>query len=232
VLCEKSERLGGVLRCEDGVDFKRNLSAFLDNQERAVLAAGIDVRLETPATPQLAGEIAPEAIIAAVGARPVTPKIPGIEHAVGAERVYLDVGLAGESAVILGGGLVGAELAIHLARLGRKVTLVEMLGGINDGGNMLQGLAIRLELARLGITALFDTRAIEILPGAVKAGNATGSFILTAQTTIYAVGQAPRDESAEALRFLAPEFHRIGDCLAPKNIAQATRMGYNIAAAL
>jgi hypothetical protein len=97
---------------------------------------------------------------------------------------------------------------------------------------MLQGLAIRLELARLGVTALFDTRALEIAPGALKAENATGSFELTAATIIYAVGQAPLADAAESLRRLAPEFHRIGDCLAPKNIVQATRMGYSIAAGL
>jgi hypothetical protein len=46
---------------------------------------------------------------------------------------------------------------------------------------------------------------------------------------IYAVGQRPRSEEAGALRFLAPEFHQLGDCLTPKNIAEATRLAYNVA---
>ncbi len=43
-----------------------------------------------------------------------------------------------------------------------------------------------------------------------------------ADTVIYAVGQKPRWEDAEKIRCIAPEFYMIGDCLTPKNIAQAT----------
>jgi 2,4-dienoyl-CoA reductase-like NADH-dependent reductase (Old Yellow Enzyme family)/thioredoxin reductase len=231
ILAEKSGGLGGVLRCEDTVSFKKNLSAFLGNQEAALKKAGVDIRLNTPVTPELARAIAPDVIIAAVGARPVKPDIPGIDgkNVFGAEDVYYNPELAGESAVILGGGLVGAELAIHLARLGKKVTIIEMLDVLSDGGNMLQGLAIRLELARRGVDVHLSTRALEITQSGVLADGPDGQALYGADSVIYAVGQRALSDEAEALRFLAPEFHRIGDCLAPKNITEATRAAYNIA---
>jgi hypothetical protein len=36
----------------------------------------------------------------------------------------------------------------------------------------------------------------------------------------------PLREEAEALRFCAPEFYQIGDCVTPRNIAEATRCAY------
>ena len=53
--------------------------------------------------------------------------------------------------------------------------------------------------------------------------------LFEADTVIYATGQRPLLEEVEALRFCAPEFHQIGDCLAPKNIQQATRMAFAVA---
>jgi hypothetical protein len=50
-----------------------------------------------------------------------------------------------------------------------------------------------------------------------------------ADTIVYAVGQQPLHDEADALRFCAPEFHQIGDCWIPRNIYQATRMAFAIA---
>ena len=62
-------------------------------------------------------EIKPDAIMACLGARPVKPAIPGIDGAnvFGAEEIYKDPEKAGQNVVILGGGLVGMELAIFLS---------------------------------------------------------------------------------------------------------------------
>jgi 2,4-dienoyl-CoA reductase-like NADH-dependent reductase (Old Yellow Enzyme family)/thioredoxin reductase len=231
ILAEKADILGGVLRCEDGVDFKKNLTAFLDRRAAELKKAGVDIRMNTPATARLVRELEPDVIIAAIGGQPAKPPIPGIdgENVLGAENAYIEPKRVGKSAVILGGGLVGAELAIHLSRLGKDVVIIEMLDALNDGGNMLQGLAIRLELARRGIAAHLSTKALEITGTGVLAENAEGRKEFPADCVIYAVGRRPLTDEAEALRFLAPEFHIIGDCLSPKNIAEATRLGYNIA---
>ena len=55
---------------------------------------------------------------------------------------------------------------------------------------------------------------------------------LDADTVIYAVGQKPRSEEADALTFLAPEFYQIGDCLSPESIMEATKTAYGIAGAI
>ncbi len=82
---------------------------------------GIDVRLNTEVTPELAKSLTPDVIIAAMGSFPVVPKIKGIEgpNVMGAEEAYYDPEKVGGSAVILGCGLVGAELGVFFGAAGQ-----------------------------------------------------------------------------------------------------------------
>ena len=229
-LCEKTDKLGGVLNCEHEVSFKKPLTEYLDRQARTLKAAGVDIKLNTEVTPELAKKLAPDVLIASLGSRAVKPGLPGIDGAnvSSAEDVYLDPGKAGQNVVILGGGLVGAELAIHLAELGRSVSIVEMAPALGDGGNTLHGLAIRLELARKKVAVHLSVTAIEINEKGLVGEGADGKKLYDADTVIYAAGQAPLRDEADALRLAAPEFYQIGDCVTPKNIADATRLAYYV----
>jgi pyruvate/2-oxoglutarate dehydrogenase complex dihydrolipoamide dehydrogenase (E3) component len=48
-------------------------------------------------------------------------------------------------------------------------------------------------------------------------------------TVIYATGREPLHPEADALRFCAPAFYQIGDCLTPRNMLEATRMAFAVA---
>jgi 2,4-dienoyl-CoA reductase-like NADH-dependent reductase (Old Yellow Enzyme family)/thioredoxin reductase len=232
ILCEKSGRLGGALLCEDRVPFKKHLAGYIELQTKKIEKTDINVLLNTEVTPELAEGLNPDVIIAALGARPVRPGIKGIDcrNVFSAEEIYYHPEKAGKRVVILGGGLVGTELGIHLAQMGKdSVTVVEMLPMLNDGGNLLQGVAIGIEIRKLGINVQLNTKALEIGETGVTVEGPDGVKLLEADTVIYAVGQKPLRAEADALRFCAPEFYQIGDCLTPKNITEATRAAYNTA---
>lgn len=226
ILCEKRDRLGGVLTCEEAVPFKKKIKDYLAYQARQIAGAPVDVRLNTAVTPETAMSLNPDVIIAALGARPVVPQIKGIGlgHVFSAEYVYEHTGAVGRKAVILGGGLVGVELAIYLASLGKDVTVIEIMQELNNGGNILHQHALDAEIARLNIRLALGTKAAEISGGGVLGCRGGSGEFYEADTVIYAVGQAPLREEAEALRDCAPEFYVIGDCGVPKNIMQATSM--------
>jgi pyruvate/2-oxoglutarate dehydrogenase complex dihydrolipoamide dehydrogenase (E3) component len=135
----------------------------------------------------------------------------------------------GQSAVILGAGLVGVELGIYLSMLGRKITIVEMLDHINDGGNFQHLKSLKLEIARRGIQLNVSTKALEITDKGVRCLASGGERFFQAETVIYAVGQKPLQDEAAALRGCAPEFYQIGDCFMPKNIMSATAAAHTIA---
>ena len=77
VLCEKTESLGGALKCEENVPFKRLLGEYLKRQASAVEKAGVEIRLGTVVTPELAREITPDVIISAMGAVPISTEDRG-----------------------------------------------------------------------------------------------------------------------------------------------------------
>ena len=227
ILCEKSGELGGALRCERNVPFKAKLDDYLNQQAERVKAAAIDLRLNTEVTPELAERLHPDVIIAAAGARPVKPRIPGIDGAnvFSAEYIYTHAAECGEKTVILGAGLVGVELGIYLAMLGKKVEIIEMLDHISDGGNQLHLLALNNMIAKYNIGVHLSTRAEEINDRGVI-GNGQ---LFEADTVIYAVGQRPQREAATALYACAPEFYLLGDCVTPANIMNATASADTIA---
>ena len=72
----------------------------------------------------------------------------------------------------------------------------------------------------------FNTRAEEILENGVICSNLEGELFLEGDTVIYAVGQQPLLKEADSLKFCAPEFYPIADCVAPKDIMNATTQAY------
>ena len=231
ILCERAGRLGGALRCEEKVPFKKNLDRYLNAQEQAVKAAPIDLRLNTAVTPELARELAPDVIIAATGARPVKPPIPGVDgdNVLSAEYAYVHPEAVGEQVVILGAGLVGVELGIFLAMQGRKITIVEMAPEMNDGGNFLHASGLRVQIRKYGIGIHCNTRAERIAQDGVTCSAEGKSVFFPADTVVYAVGQRSIDEDALALNLCAPEFFMLGDCVTPRNIVSATGAAYTVA---
>lgn len=263
ILCERQGQLGGILRCEERVPFKRLLANYLDYQSRMVSRAPIDVRLGLAVTPEYATETGADVIIAALGSRPRVPKIPGVEdgNVLDVEQAYRHPEKTDHRVIILGGGPAGIELAIYLAGLGREVTIMEMMETLSDGGNPVHGLALMNEIHKYGIRVLTATEAVEIaqtgvvgkyvgdaytLPPsptvqaavlqsssfskAIRADAEVGSRKLyEADTVVCATGMQPLNAEADTLRFCAPEFHQIGDCLSVTNVHQATRMAFAIA---
>lgn len=231
ILCEKGARLGGVLRCEEDVSFKKNLDHYLDLQAREIDDSDIDLRLNTEVTPEYARKINADVIIAAIGSRPVMPPIPGIDaiNAMSAQEAYTSTDKIGKNVVIIGAGLVGVELGLHLIIKGRGVRIVEMTDRISDGGNFLHVLGLKPEIKKRGLEINFNTKAKEIKEDTVVCESPGGEKIFKADTVIYAAGQKPLREEAISMSLCAPEFYQIGDCVTPRNITSATTEAYMIA---
>jgi 2,4-dienoyl-CoA reductase-like NADH-dependent reductase (Old Yellow Enzyme family)/thioredoxin reductase len=227
ILCEKTDRLGGALLCEEKVPFKKRLAEYLNKQAAKCLNdPNIEVRLNTAVTPELAEQMAPDVIFAAIGAEAVVPKIPGIERALPAEYAYENAEKTGERVVILGAGLVGTEMAVYLTGLGRKVTVLEMAPAINDGGNSLQVSALNVQIRHSDINMVFNTKAVEITENGVIGEKDGERSLFEADTVVCAVGMRAKRDEAFALSACAPEFYQIGDCLAATNVRDATRTAY------
>ena len=78
-LIEKKDVLGGILVSEQAIPFKYEMYRLGLTLERQARLAGVEVRLNTEATPELIEDLKAEALIIAVGSRPFIPPLDGID---------------------------------------------------------------------------------------------------------------------------------------------------------
>jgi 2,4-dienoyl-CoA reductase-like NADH-dependent reductase (Old Yellow Enzyme family)/thioredoxin reductase len=229
MLCEMSDSLGGTLKHAGGVAFKQDLDRFRKYLIREIMSLPIGVILNMEVTPEAVEVASPDVLIASVGAEPIVPDIPGIDQAsvILAADVYLSGAQIGPRVVVIGGGLVGCETGLHLAQQGRDVTVVEMLDDVASDSNLMHRRALMLELAkavkiRTGLTCTEIT-----CEGVVAAGVDGERTVIPGDTVVVAVGYRSRTTVVDALAGAAPDFMTIGDCVRPRRVLYAVRMGYD-----
>ncbi len=228
-LVEKSDRLGGMLNQAVHPPFKADLKEFMEVLVRRVNRKPIHVKLNTTMTPEKVRAIAPDVVIAAIGAEPVRPDLPGIQlpHVVMATDIHRVEKNLGQNIVIIGGGLVGCEEGLYLAMKGKNVTIVEMKDELAKDANFLHWKALMLELEKFTVTRT-GTTVTEIHPHDVEAVSKDGKEIsLKADSVIVATGMKPRHAEAETFRECAAEYISIGDCVHPEKVQEAIQGGYN-----
>ena len=122
VLCEKSDKVGGILKCEQAIDFKQEMYQLGLSLEAQAKEAGVEIRCNTEVTPEYAEKENADVMILAVGSNPIVPPLKGIDgdNVVIVNNYYLEKEKVGDSVVVLGGGLAGCEAAIHLAQEGKR----------------------------------------------------------------------------------------------------------------
>jgi pyruvate/2-oxoglutarate dehydrogenase complex dihydrolipoamide dehydrogenase (E3) component len=228
ILCEKSGELGGALKSERGIPFKSDLYGFVATKARQLKKAGVEIRLNTEATPELIGELAPDALVVAVGAEPIVPPIPGIDggNVLVANSLYQKRDAVGKRAVVLGGGLVGCETAVHLAQEGKDVTVVEMLPDVCLDANGRHRPLLVAELNK-SVRCLTGLRGVRITKDGLVCADKDGKEnLVEADTVVIAVGQRALHSVADSLRDCAPEVFEVGDCVKPAQVTQAVFRGH------
>lgn len=231
-LIEKNGTLGGQLNHSDCDQNKGDLRAFRDYMVRKTKNSLEDIRLNTDATPELVESLQPEVVIVAAGAASVKPGIPGCDkkHVLDAITAYHNVDtLVGNKVVVIGGGMVGCELAIMLGEKGREVTIVEMQDHIGDPVNWRHTLPMVQKIEQMPklhyhkqttVTKIEDTGVM------LKNLVSEEERYLDCDTVIYSIGLRPRNDVVDSLHNTALTVIPVGDCLRTGKIMGAVRGAY------
>ena len=230
ILCEKSDALGGALKSEKNISFKQDLYHLIGSLAGQMRRAGVDIRLNTEVTPELAAGEAPDVLVVAVGGAPIVPSLPGMDspkvvmaNAISDEGVRI-----GQRVVVLGGGLVGAESAVHLGQEGKQVTLVEMMDDIAVDANVRHKPILMEMLARNNVDIRTGMKGVRITDEGLVCVDAVGEEILfEADTILCSVGQRALSDVVEKLWDAAPEVVQVGDCVKPQKVTEALYRGYH-----
>lgn len=236
-LYEASNRLGGQLNHADYPSFKWPLRQFKDYLAERMDVLGVDVKLNTLATPDMLRDKY-DAVAVAVGASPFAPRLPGIDggNVHYAANVYgkLENELS-DSIVMIGGGEIGVETALYLCELGKKVHVLELLPElIADAPHAHYKSMVQAYWRRqpnfsyqcgVRVTAI-DADGVRYLghkgnDGYVKCGD-----------VLLAIGLRSNTELAMSFAGVAPRVLYLGDCDAVGNVQKAVRAGFALASAL
>ena len=231
VLCEKSDKVGGILKSEQAIPFKYEMYQLGLSFEKQAIEEGVEIRLNTLVTPEYVAAEKPDAVILAVGSTPIVPQLPGIDgdNVVVVNDYYMQKEKVQDSVVVLGGGLAGCECAVHLGMEGKQVHLVEMRDILAADCNIrhkpiIMKLIEEYATSHLGHTGLRITNE-----GVVCKAPDGNEVLIPGKTVICAVGQRANRADVDALRFSAPFVREVGDCVRPANITKAVYEGYHAA---
>ena len=231
ILLEKTGELGGILKSEQALPFKYEMYQLGLTFARQMEKEGVEVRLNTPATPELLEQLAPDALILAVGSSPIVPPLPGIDgdNVVVVNNYYLEKEKVADTVVVLGGGLAGCECAVHLGMEGKLVHLVEMRDSLAVDCNIRHRPILMQQVDKYTTvhTGLQGLRVTE--EGLVCKDGKGNEVLIPGKTVICAVGQRSNRDTVNELRGCAPFVREIGDCARVSNITNAVYQGYHAA---
>ncbi len=231
VLCEERPVLGGALKFADnGAHNKLTMKRYRDSQIRKVTEdPAIDVRLNTRVDEAVVAEVKPDVLIAAVGALPVTPPIPGADG----ENVIFGADLMGDTPLgknvtVIGGGMIGCEESVYLADLGHNVTIVELQDDIAADCLKYPFLWLHHEVEERDIRVLTSSSCTNIGKDSITVRHADGTEeTFPCDSVVLAAGMRSRSDEVERLRPLVNTFYVVGDARQARNVMMAVRDGYD-----
>ncbi len=235
ILLEKQGALGGQMRYAKYVWFKSDVEALRKYLINQMMKYNVEIRLGVDASRAYVESLAPDAVVVAVGAKPWIPPILGIDS----KNVYTaldaigDEEKLGDTVILVGGGMVGCETALHLSALGKKSILVEM-------GKILAPEAIWTErvdtLDRIerdeNISCHVSTRCIEITDAGMKALRNGEEISIFGDSIVLCAGMQALEELRDSFYGSAFDVIPVGDCVKPDCIQTAIAGGLNAALAI
>lgn len=232
-LYEKTDRLGGLINKTRGIDIKWTLVNFAEYMERQVQKSDINVKLNTAATPEMLKKENYDEVIVAIGSEPAVPPIKGVdrENVIPAVETVANEPEMGENVVIIGGGEIGVEMGIYLARQGHQVKLLEM-------GSVLSPESVPVHFRSIfertweeqdGFSYELNACAKEITEHGVSYIDQDGNEkFAEGSTVVLAAGM--KAKQAEAMAFMDGNVrtHMIGDCNKVGCIQTGLRAAYAV----
>ena len=226
-LRERGPKLGGQLLLASKPPGKEEIDSFTKYLEGEVNRLGVKVKTNAPVTPADIKRLSPDVTIMATGSMALRPPIPGIDkdHVVTAIEILQGTKDVKNKVVVLGGGMVGAEVAEYLATRGKDVTLVEMLKQVaSDMPSIPRDLLI-LALKENNVKVITEAKAEEIADSSVFLSKRSEKLVIPADNVVLALGTEPDTSLKDKLGGQLTLW--VGDCVKPRKILDAVREGFD-----
>ncbi len=217
--------MGEIWFQEGAPDFKEDDRALAKWYRQELISLGVDIRYNTEATADIVKFFQADAVIVSTGLFPKVVNLGNNEKVYRAEEVLLGKKDAGCITVIIGGGLVGCETALMLARKGKKVTIVEAMPKIlNTGMPLCSANSSMLEdlIPFNGIRVMTSTRIVRTTDQGVAVSRDGGmEEEIACDSVIVAIGYVSNTSLYEQIKDSVDNVYLLGDARQVANIMYA-----------
>ncbi|MDR0906693.1 MAG: NAD(P)/FAD-dependent oxidoreductase [Oscillospiraceae bacterium] len=235
-LYEKEPEIGGQVTKAALPFFKDDIREYLGYLRGFAAHSGARILTNTEATPEIIKLENYDALVVAIGAKPLALNIPGIERASWAPDGLPADFYEGAHIVIIGAGPVGLECAVELGKAGKDVTVLEMaathglgmdMSGLGGGDKILEWLD------EYKVTVTYNARLKQVLENLViydDVAEGINDIAIQGNYVLLAAGMSPQLDVARTFRTAAPatEVFFVGDCTDVGDIRDATRSAFEI----
>ena len=138
-------------------------------------------------------------LLLATGSVPITPPIPGVKEGLErglilTNREILDITEAPTELTIIGGGVIGLEMACYFGAIGTKVTVIEMLDKIAGSTDVDISGILQKNLERRGVRFRLSSRVTAIGHDSVTFEKNGESQTIIADKVLLSIGRRPFTE--------------------------------------
>jgi len=238
-LYEERSELGGRLLSASLAPYKEEISGILEYQIRQVMSLPVEIHLGTKVDPAFVMSMNPDAVVIATGSVPINfSGNKGTELDVQgedqnflyAESVLSGIELKGSTIAVIGGGMIGCEVAELLSQKEKKVYVIEMLDDVAmDMSARPRFLLLKRLRESKNIEILLKTKFKRVAEQTVvieKEGQE--SELGKIDRIVLAIGYKPENSLFNALKGKVPELFVIGDCVKPRKAYEAIHEGFEV----
>ncbi len=222
---EKAERPGGQIHLAVAAPDKEEVRPVWTWRWDQAMALGVPVRCGVDADAAMIRDFAPDHVVVATGARPRPLALEGAEP-LQAWDVIADPALVPEGAgvAVIGGGIVGLEVAEMLARRGCRITVLEALPAIAPAMARNNRTDVMIRLREAGVTFRTSVRVQRLRGTSLDITEDGAPHSLDGIThVIAAIGALPNRDALAAVEASGIPHTLVGDANQPGDFLTVLR---------
>ncbi len=231
-LYEKENDLGGQIKVAAIAPKRQEVGKITKWLISQVKKLNVSIKTRIEITPDKVKELKPDVIIVATGATPRILDVPGAgrKNVVTALDVLTGRVDVGKRVVVIGGRMVGLEVADFLAERGKEVLILERSGEIAIDSPYSQRVYYEDHFKEIGVEILTNLQIEEIRKdGVVISQGKWKREILEPDNIVMATGATPNNRLYEELKKSWTNVYVIGDCVEARTALEAIYEGSRIA---
>jgi 2,4-dienoyl-CoA reductase-like NADH-dependent reductase (Old Yellow Enzyme family)/thioredoxin reductase len=230
----EKRKLGGMLIEASFPDFKADIRGLINYLSTQLKKTGVKI-IRSEATAKIIKDGDFDAVIVATGATPWVPGVPGVNKpSVVGILDTLNGAKTGKKVIVVGGGMIGRDIALFLAEQGKKVTITTRGDSIVRDMDVVSRLGFLERLSKQDIEIRTGVHLAEIVDDGVIMYDKQGERIeIKGDNVVLAAGLSPNRSLFDELSQIANlEVFAIGDCVEPRRIFDAIHEGHQVACGL